>query len=138
MHSQDSIVRRSVRHDVVMRGQFSIHPEHAGQLRLASSSSAREGWVDVDIVDFGAGGLGFVSTEFLPRRAMVIVRVRDPRQASSVLLEVPARVVRVMMTDRRPAYLVGVSFDRLTTFTAGQVDALLEQFDAAIQPDQQP
>ncbi len=123
----DTIVRRSVRHDVVMRARFSVHADYARGVVMNMNSGAREGWLDVDVVDFGAGGLGFMSPLFVPRRVLINLRVYGPGESGEMLLETAARVQRVMMTDRRPAYLVGVAFERVSAFVGGQIDILLER-----------
>jgi hypothetical protein len=119
------IVRRSVRHDVVMRAAISIAPEHARHVKFGAAAGAREGWVDGDVVDFSAGGLGFVSGLFVPRKARIGVRVFSPVNPEDVLLTCIVRVQRVTMTDRRPAYLLGTSFENPPPEVGVQINDLL-------------
>jgi len=118
------IVRTSVRHDLCLRGLVKFVPEGAGGVRLSTAAGAKDGWVDVDVVDLASGGLGFISTVFFPRRSLMKLRVMGPGEGSPVVLEAAVRVQRVHMTDRRPAYLLGCSFDSLSDAERGQLDSL--------------
>lgn len=119
------IVRNSVRHDLCLRGAVSVTTEGEGGVRFAAPAGVKDGWLDVDIVDIGTGGLGFISLVFIPRKTLLQVRVYGAGSESSLLLTVSARVQRVCMTDRRPAYLMGCSFDNLTPESRAALDALL-------------
>lgn len=125
MESQPVIVRRSVRHDVVMRAAISVAPEHAGRVRLSQASGARDGWLDVDVVDFAAGGLGFISSVFLPRKCLLTMRIFGPEPDSPALATLPLRVQRVAMTDRRPAYLIGTAFEKPNVEATEKIDELM-------------
>lgn len=119
------IVRNAVRHDLCLRGQVRILPEGEGGVRLASPAGAREGYLDVDVVDIATGGLGFISLAFLPRKCLLEVRVYGPGDAAGIVLTARSRIQRVCMTDRRPAYLMGCSFDNLTPESKAQLESLL-------------
>ncbi|MDX2116707.1 MAG: hypothetical protein SFY96_00830 [Planctomycetota bacterium] len=101
-------VRRSSRHDVSLRAQLCIAGTHANVVRLAAPAGARQGWLDVDVVDVSVGGLGFITSVFLPRDCRARLRVFLDDSASPTA-EVPLRLHRVNMTDRRPSYLIGAS-----------------------------
>jgi len=101
-------VRRSSRHDVSLRAQLCIIGTHANLVRLAAPAGARQGWLDVDVVDVSAGGLGFITNVFLPRECRIRLQVFLDDSAVPTA-EVPLRIQRVNMTDRRPAYLLGAS-----------------------------
>jgi len=101
-------VRRSSRHDVSLRAQVAIAGTHANLVRLAAPAGARHGWLDVDVVDVSAGGLGFLANVFLPRECRVRVQVFLD-DSGTPAAEIPLKVQRVNMTDRRPAYLIGAS-----------------------------
>jgi hypothetical protein len=48
---------------------------------------------------------------FVPRMSILRIRVNELSESESTpILDVKARVQRVVMTDRRPAYLIGTSF----------------------------
>lgn len=124
--SHDLVVRRTLRHDVVLRGRFSVAAPHAPALRLAKASGARDGAVEADIVDLSAGGVGLLSTVFLPKRLLVEVEVLAPRSAAP-LLRCRGRVTRTLMTDRRPMYMLGVEFEDVDEATRTALAALLQQ-----------
>ena len=123
---QGLIVRRSARHDVAMRARVAVGQEHASIVRLSASSGAREGWIDTDVVDFGAGGVGFMTNVWLPRRCVLRVQILGADNPHHILLDAPVRVMRVTMTDRRPAYLIGTAFTQpISPETRAQVDEIL-------------
>jgi len=122
------IVRRSARHDTALRAQITVAPEHAGLVRLNAGAS-KSGAADGDMVDFGAGGVGIVTGVFLPRKCVLRLRVAHPVRADEVLLDVFVRVQRTIMTDRRPAYLVGASFEKPTPEQAAQIEAMIRRLE---------
>ncbi len=125
MQDQQSMARQGVRYDVSIRGSVSVAPAHALTMKFGAGAGAQHGWVDLDIIDFSSTGIGMISAVFIPRRALIMVRALsygpDPRQ----ILEVPVRVQRVCMTDRRPAYLLGTCFADPSPEQAEQIAALL-------------
>ncbi|MEZ6243513.1 MAG: hypothetical protein R3B57_10775 [Phycisphaerales bacterium] len=62
-------VRRSARFEVALPGRVRIAAEHRSIVRFAPSSGARDGWIEVDVIDVGSGGVGLFSPIFLPRNA---------------------------------------------------------------------
>ncbi len=126
--SQDQglIVRRSARHDVAMRARVAVSRDHAGLVRLSAASGARDGWLEADVVDFSAGGVGFMTSVWLPRRCILRLQIVGPEAPHRVLLDANIRVMRVTMTDRRPAYLIGTAFVQpLTSEARSQLAELL-------------
>lgn len=122
----DFVIRRSDRHEIMLPVRLRIHAPDGSQVRLSSRSGQREGWVTGDLVDLASGGMGVVSPVYLPRGCLTDVRVMPfLTDAAEPLLEVRARVRRVVMTDRRPAYLVGLLFVEPTDAQTGQLDDLL-------------
>ena len=119
------IIRRSIRHDVSMRAAVRLAPEHAATVRFTAAAGANDGWIEADVVDFSTGGLGLMTTFVVPRRCVLMVRVFGADAAAPPLLEAPCRVQRVCMTDRRPAYLLGTSFEALPNEAAEQVNDVL-------------
>lgn len=124
--SHDLVVRRTLRHDVVLRGRLSVAGPHTSAVRLGRGSGARDNSIEADLVDVSVGGVGFLSTVFLPKRLRVEVQVLDPRSGTP-LLSCRGRVMRVLMTDRRPMYMLGVEFDDLDQETASRLGRLLEK-----------
>lgn len=121
------IVRRSVRFEVGLRAMLCVSAEHGAFVRLSQQAGIREGWIETDLVDFSAGGFGVMSQVFVPRKTMVTVRIMRPAPENTLMAEVTGRVQRVFMTDRRPAYMVGISFEGLTPLAQRQVDAMLAE-----------
>jgi hypothetical protein len=74
-----------------------------------------------------SGGLGLISMVFYPRKCKLRVRVQSTQEDGELLLDTTIRVQRVCMTDRRPAYLVGGSFDAMTDEAKQQLDRLMQR-----------
>ena len=131
---QSLTTRRSTRYDVVLNGQVSVAPADAGLVRLSASSGAKDGWIDVSVIDVSWGGLGFVTSVFFPRRTVLHIRLSGADNAAPPLVEAAVRVQRVVMTDRRPAYLFGAAFDSLSDEQRARVEALLAALEGEDQP----
>lgn len=130
--SRDMLVRRSTRIDIALPARLAIADDHAGQVRFGPEAGAVHGWVDADVVDVSAGGLGLISSVFVPRRTLVRIEVINGLDPSAeALLKCVGRVQRVVMTDRRPAYFLGAAFAE----TNHESDKALEQFMARIGGD---
>jgi hypothetical protein len=125
MDQQQVIVRRSVRYDVSMRASVAISGEHSGLTRFSAASGAREGWIDLDVIDFSASGMGMISQVFIPRKTMLTVRIYGHGPNAPVILTVPVRVQRVCMTDRRPAYLLGTSVENPPPKSVEEIQKLI-------------
>lgn len=122
-------IRRTVRHEVFLPARMAVNQAHAKIVRLASTSPGEQ-WTEVDLVDFSAGGVGLISSVFLPRKCLIQVQVLSlDERCTEPLLDATARIQRVVMTDRRPAYLIGTSFVDLTDEQNEQIDAILDQLD---------
>lgn len=124
--SYGSVVRRAVRHDVALRAKMSVHPDHAQAVRLSQSSGVRDGWLDCDIVDVSGGGIGIMTHVFLPKRTKLNVRVFGLAAGGEPLMEIRVAIQRVVMTDRRPAYILGATFDHLTAEQGEKLKTVLE------------
>ncbi|HYE61433.1 MAG TPA: hypothetical protein VD997_05515 [Phycisphaerales bacterium] len=125
MNDTQNMARQSVRYDVSIRGSAAVAGEHQDNIRFGAGAGARDGWVDLDIVDFSSNGIGMISPVFIPRRTLLTVRAYSYGEEPRVILEVPVRVQRVCMTDRRPAYLIGTAFADPGPDASKQVAALL-------------
>lgn len=126
------IIRRSVRHEIVLPAQFRVAPEHADLVRYAKGVADTDGWIDVDLVDFASGGAGFISTVFAPRGVVLELRIPDQSvPEAEPLIVARTRVVRVQMTDRRPAYLIGVAYVDPDERTVAQIESLLTRIEGA-------
>ncbi len=125
----DLIVRRSTRHDIALRAKVAPTQIHAATVRLASSVAPRGGFVDVDVLDFSGGGVGLLSMVFFPRKSCLRLVVQGHAEGEPDLLDAVVRVQRVVMSDRRPAYIIGTSFESLSEAALAQVDLLLGCMD---------
>jgi hypothetical protein len=125
--THDLTARRTQRHDVALRVRLSLMPESSAQVRLTQASGVREGWIDADLVDLASGGAGLLSPVYLPRHALMTIRIAA-EHALGKEMDLNARVQRVIMTDRRPMYLIGTSFDALPADQRERLHALLDRF----------
>lgn len=125
------IVRRSVRHEIVLPARVRVAPEHAEEIRFAKGVTDQDGWIDCDLVDFAAGGAGFVCTAFFPRGCVTELQIPASSGDGGARFLCRARVMRVQMTDRRPAYLVGTAFVELDEQQSAAVSGLLDRLDGA-------
>lgn len=128
----DLIVRRSARHDISVNARAAPTQQYASAVRLAASAS-RGGFVDVDVMDFSGGGVGMLSMVFFPRKTCLRLIVKGLREGEPDLLDAVVRVQRVVMSDRRPAYIIGTSFESPSQAAQAQVDALLARLDGEVQ-----
>lgn len=122
------VIRKSDRHEIMLPVRFRVHEADRGQVRLSTRSGQRDGWVSADLVDLASGGLGIVSPAFLPRgcRADVQILAFGGDDAPPVL-EIQTKVRRVVMTDRRPAYLIGLLFLNPTPEQKASLNDLLDR-----------
>jgi len=139
MSGQNVIVRRAQRHDVALPARIRVGDEHVPLVRLSAAAADRTGWVSVDVIDFSAGGLGLMSRVFVPRRTVLEIQILpvapsdgDETQGGAErvppepLLSARVRVQRVIMTDRRPAYLIGTSYAETNQALDAAIDHILE------------
>lgn len=106
-------------------------------MNFAKGVCGADRWIDVDLIDFAAGGLGFITHVYFPRNVDLELEIPDFQQANSpVLLNGLMRVQRVQMTDRRPAYQIGCSFINLDDTTNQQIDALIERLSGMSDAEQ--
>ena len=126
--AHDHMVRRNTRFDVALPAKLAVGNDHGAIVRFSATSGHHGGWVDASVVDVGTGGLGLITGTFVPRRTVCRVRVLEIADPSMPpLLECVVRVQRVIMTDRRPAYLLGTAFERTTAETDAAIDAFLSK-----------
>ncbi|MHA7812680.1 MAG: PilZ domain-containing protein [Phycisphaerales bacterium] len=122
------IVRRSVRFEISLPGRMRVAPHHADALSFAKGVCGEDRWIDIDVIDFAEGGLGFMSEVFVPRRVDLEIEIPGFHpDDQNVLLRCVMRVHRVQMTDRRPAYKIGGAFVELDAETEAQVENLLNR-----------
>ncbi|MEZ6164937.1 MAG: PilZ domain-containing protein [Phycisphaerales bacterium] len=122
------IVRRSVRYEISMPARLRVAPHHADALGFAKGVCGENRWIDISIIDFAAGGLGFIIEVFLPRNVDLELEIPSflPGEAGT-LLSCIVRVQRVQMTDRRPAYKVGAAFVDTSEAVMNDIEAMLDR-----------
>ncbi len=120
------IFRKSARFDLSLTARIRVAEAHAKAVHLTAASGIRQGWLPVDLVDFSAGGIGLLSGVFVPRRSLIHVEVfgLEGEKAGPSIAGV-ARTKRVVMTDRRPAYLIGASFEDPPQELQAQLERML-------------
>ncbi len=128
--------RKAARYDLSLPARLRVAEAHGKSVSLTASAGVRQGWLPVDLVDFSAGGIGLLTSVFIPRRCLIEVEIfgvegdRDQVAISGV-----ARTQRVVMTDRRPAYLIGACFERPTEEQREQIARLLELLGGSGEPE---
>lgn len=128
MTNSGLIVRRSVRFEISLPAKIRVASYHAESLNFAKGICGEDRWIEVDLIDFASGGLGFITHVYFPRNVDIELQLpdfEDPSRPS--LLNCFMRVQRVQMTDRRPAYQIGCSFIELNDAANQQIDGLLNR-----------
>lgn len=133
MESQQSLVlRRSARHDVALRARVTIAPDHAPFVRFSAGAAERQGGLLVDLVDLSTGGCGLLTGVFMPRHVLIDIQIYGlGGEGQEQVVEVRGRAQRVIMTDRRPAYLIGTAFEEMSDARAERLEWLVSQFGEA-------
>jgi len=107
-----------------------VAPAHSHLVRLTARAAAVRGRAEATLVDVSAGGLGVIAPVFLPKNALVHVRVRSPLDPEAEpLLESTLRVKRVVMTDRRPGYLLGLAYEAGDEASRRRAERFLRLFE---------
>lgn len=130
MTNSGLIIRKSERFEISLPARARIAFSHAELVKLSKGASSQDGWVNVQLMDLSDGGFGMLTTQFFPRGSLIELQVQetgDFSQEPTVSCEL--RVMRIQMTDRRPAYLVGGIFVNLTESTKKQIENLLDRLD---------
>ncbi len=125
----DLMVRTADRFDLSMPAKIRLAGDHVSVVRIAAGAPTEDGWVLVDLVDLSRSGFGFVSPVFLPKLSLLQIQIPDPfgQGDAEPLFDGVIRVRRVLMTDGRPAYLIGTSFESSTEIAQRQMDALMQR-----------
>lgn len=138
MSKSGLIVRRSIRHEIVLPAKVRVAPEHAQTVRFAKGVTDLDGWFDCDLIDFASGGAGVVGHVFLPRGSAIELMLPDAEPSNPPMLRTRCRVMRIQMTDRRPAYLIGLAFTDIEDHTKHAIDTILDRLEGtADEPEQQ-
>ncbi len=137
MDSQQSLVlRRSARHDVALRARVSIAPDHTPFVKFSAGAADRQGGLLVDLVDLSTGGCGLLTGVFVPRHGLVEIQIFGVGgEGQPEIAQVRGRIQRVIMTDRRPAYLIGTAFEEVSEAQAEKLAWLVSQFGEGVKKE---
>jgi hypothetical protein len=125
-------VRRSQRRSIGVEADFEIDPAHALLVRFAPAVSLRDGALPVTAVDLSEGGIGVITTTFLPAKLRGVLRLRNPLGGGSPLFQAAVAVRRSVMTDRRPGYQVGLAYTENDEAFRARLEAFLALIDDAM------
>lgn len=137
MASNGLVIRSNERHEVSIPARARVSVAHADVVKLSKAAGEKDGWVDVHMIDFSNAGVGLISQTFFPRGSLVEIEVSNPEpdQQETVLIRCEMRVMRVQMTDRRPAYLVGGAFTEFDDESEEQLAKLLDRLSGRGESD---
>jgi hypothetical protein len=102
-------VRRFERHELSLPVRVTVSTESPVPVRMSRASGAADGF-NASLVDLGQGGLGLESPCFLPRQAVLRVRLIPNRDGVLPEFEAEVRVMRTRMSSKEPRYALGCSF----------------------------
>lgn len=130
MSKSGLIIRRNERHEVSLPARARVSFSHADVIKLGKGGGGKDGWVEVHLIDFSRAGVGIISSTFFPRGALIEIEVPDlESDTRGVLIRCEMRVMRVQMTDRRPAYLIGGAFTELDEDVETQISSLMDRLN---------
>jgi len=130
MSKSGLIIRSNERHEVSLPARARVAFSHTEIVKLSNGAGAKDGWVEVHLIDFSRAGIGIVSTTFFPRGSILEIEAHDPEsQDQEALINCQMRVMRVQMTDRRPAYLIGGAFSETDDKVDSQISALMDRLN---------
>ncbi|MEM9065666.1 MAG: PilZ domain-containing protein [Planctomycetota bacterium] len=127
---RDLVARRTQRSDLALPLRFKVFETDVAQVRFTSMVDLKDGQVRGDLVDLSQGGLGILTTVFVPRKAaMTVELLGNAEDGAPVLLECRVRIQTVVMTDRRPAYMLGTSFWPVDESQKAAIEAFVAQVE---------
>ncbi len=106
-----------------------LSQEDAEQLRVTPEVLSKHSRIEGTLMDISGGGAGLVVGEYIPKWAQVIVGVHRNEEDPEAVVRAPGVVRRVQMLDRRPSYLIGVGFERLSDDEFEQIASLIADID---------
>jgi len=132
MSKSGLIIRKNERHEVSLPARARVAFSHAEVVKLANGVANSDGWVDVHLIDFSNNGIGLITTNFFPRGSLIQVEVPDlGEESGTVMISCQMRVMRVQMTDRRPAYLIGGAYTEIDDDLESQIEDLMLRLQGA-------
>ena len=133
MSNSGLIVRRSERYEVSLPARVRVGMSDIESVQFAKGVADLDRWIEVDVVDFAQGGVGFISDIFCARGLSfeLDLQTLSPRTEESSL-RCMLQVKRVQMTDRRPAYLVGCSFVGADDNIRNEIESIIRCFEGSV------
>lgn len=129
MSNSGLIVRRSERFEISLPARVRVGMQHIDLVQFAKGVASSDRWIDVDVVDFAEGGVGFAVDIFFARGLCLELEIPSlDDEHGDPVLNCPLQIQRVQMTDRRPGYLIGCSFSGLNEQSKLAIDALIDRF----------
>ncbi len=131
------IVRRTERFEISLPARVRVAANHQEIVQFAKGIADAGGWINVDVIDFAQGGVGFVTDVFFARDLALEVEISDMLDLDGgAMISCEMVVKRVQMTDRRPAYFVGCAFTNQSNETQSEIDTMLERLLGMSKGDQ--
>lgn len=128
MSTSGLIVRRTERFEISLPAKVRVAMNHIEMVQFAKGVAGDDRWIDVDVVDFSEGGVGFVSDIFFARSLDLELLIPENAESGSAeMLQCQMQVKRVQMTDRRPGYLIGCSFVSLDNEHRDSIETLISR-----------
>ena len=128
MSNSGLIVRRSERFEISIPAKVRVAMAHIDQVQFIKGVGDDHRWINIDIVDFGEGGVGFVSEVFFARGLALEVQIPElGNPGGDIWVDCEMSVKRIQMTDRRPAYLVGCAFGDLSDENKESISMMIER-----------
>ncbi|MFG0258199.1 MAG: PilZ domain-containing protein [Phycisphaerales bacterium JB043] len=109
--SDQLTIRSSLRRVIGLDADFTLDSEHMHIVRLTGNVTLRNGAIPATAVDISDGGVGVLTTTFVPKRSLGTLRILNPRDNTLSLFSSRVRVARSQMVDRRPGYMLGLLFE---------------------------
>lgn len=131
MANSGLIIRRNERYEVSIPIRARVSYAHAEAVKLHKGRTDEKGWIGVHLIDFSIAGVGIVSETFFPRGATLEIDIPSMVDGEQSLFTGEVRVMRVQMTDRRPAYLIGCAFKSESEETREKVNAIMDILSGA-------
>lgn len=128
MSNTGLIVRRTERFEISLPARVRVAMQHLEFVQFTKGVADTDRWINVDVVDFAQGGVGFVTEVFFARALdleLEIPNLADPSQ--NAMLRCEMQVKRVQMTDRRPGYLIGCAFLDVDEAKKTTINAMIER-----------
>ncbi len=112
-----------------MSCDLSIAPAHAMHVSLTAKAASANSTVEATVVDASDGGLGVMSPVYFPKGALVQLSFKNHMNSRDMAVESVFRVQRILMTDRRPGYLLGLAYADIDGESSRQMAHVVASLD---------